>query len=245
MSETRLKIVRDSDELAALLATRFLNYVRDLLAKKNDAFIALSGGSTPLKFYRQTAALPEAAAIDWTKVSFFWSDDRCVPPDHADSNFGLANRELFVPLGIAGERVFRMKGEADPEEAVMEYRELLTVKVPQRHGLPYFDLVFLGMGDDGHTASIFPDQLTLWDSEELCEIAVHPVTSQKRITFTGQVINNAAMVSIVVTGRAKRERIHRIMNRAEGFQDYPVARVRPEPGILEWWLDREAAGDLH
>ena len=240
----KIIIAGDSDMLAAELASAFIEDIRNILSERGKAFIALSGGSTPLRFYRKVAAHPEAGKIDWSAVTFFWSDERCVPPGHPDSNYGLAERELFRVLRIPADRIFRVMGEKDPAEAAKVYNDLLMNKVPLYREIPCFDRIFLGMGEDGHTASVFPYQAELWDSEENCIVASHPLTAQKRVSFSGRVINNAKVVSIVVTGSAKQKIIEEVLKEDPGYLKYPVSRVDPVHGTLEWWLDREAAGTI-
>jgi len=242
---TSIKVFESPEILAETLVEKFIATLNKLIDERGEAWVALSGGSTPAKFYRSLAISRVVGNVPWQKVNFFWSDDRCVPPDHPESNFGLANKEFFGPLGIGMEKAFRVEGELDPALAAKRYTEKLASLVPISEGLPEFDILFLGMGEDGHTASIFPHEIDLWGRNELCVVATHPVTGQKRVSFTGHLINNAKTICLLVTGSAKRPVVEQVINRHENYNLYPVSLVQPSNGRLEWWLDSEAAGPIN
>jgi len=244
MSKPVYRIFSDADELAGALAVSFSEDLNGLLQKQDRITLALSGGSTPLRFYRSLVRIPLVRSIDWSRVLFFWSDERCVPPQHPESNFGLASREFFKPLGIPEESIFRVRGEDDPVREAGRYGRIISEMLPHSDGTPRFDRVFLGMGEDGHTASVFPHEIRLWTSDEMCEVAHHPVTGQQRITFTGRLINRARVVSLLVSGESKRRVVNEVAGRSEAYGSYPVSLVAPGEGLLEWWLDSDAAGDL-
>lgn len=236
-------VLEDSTELAKTLAINFLQYIRELSNKNDQINIALSGGNTPLLFF---AALRDLnPQLDWSKIHLFWVDDRCVPPDHPESNYGVANKEIIEPLKIPIASVHRIMGEYDPESEAVRYAKLIKKIVTPFFPFPRFDLTFLGMGTDGHTASIFPDQLKLWNEQQLCTVGTHPKTGQKRVSFTGRLINSTSKVVIMLVGKEKSDIARKVITKAENYLDYPVSYVNPAYGETDWYLDKEAASLLH
>ncbi len=223
------------------LCRAFTNWLRELPFP--TVRLALSGGSTPTALFDFWSA---EEAPEWNRQEFFWGDERCVPPDHKWSNFGVTKKHLFDKLPGPGLfKWHRIYGENNPEEEVIRYSELLNKQLPRRNGIPSFDVIMLGLGEDGHTASIFPDRLDLWDSPADCVVAEHPETKQKRISITGRIINNACHVAFLVTGKSKAERVRDIITNREHFRNiYPGAKVEPRNGTLRWFLDKEAAALL-
>ncbi|MFO8002429.1 MAG: 6-phosphogluconolactonase [Marinilabilia sp.] len=207
--------------------------------KEGPLYIALAGGSTPEAIF-DTLTQEYRNNLNWNRMRFFWGDERCVPPDHEESNYNMARRHLFNHLPIDPENIFRIRGELSPEEALEDYQAVLQRELPRKNNLPVFDVIMLGMGDDGHTASIFPPQISLWHSDKWCEIATHPGSGQKRITLTGRVINNAENILFLVTGEKKAAKVNEIINQRDGFEKNPAALVAPEKTM--WLLDQEAAG---
>ena len=205
--------------------------------------MALSGGSSPGVLY-DLLAEDYWYRLPWKHMHFYWGDERCVPPTSPQSNYGMARDRLFAELAVPEGHIHRMRGEAAPDEEARRYAEVLRNNLPSENGLPRFDLVLLGMGEDGHTASVFPDQAGLWDSKALCEVAAHPETGQQRLTLTGRVINNAARVVFLVNGKSKAGRVREIIEGGEKALQYPASRVAPTDGRLIWMLDREAASLL-
>ena len=205
--------------------------------------IALSGGSTP-KLWFDLLADEYPQRLPWGELLFFWGDERCVPPEHPESNYGMTREHLLKKVPIAENHVFRIRGEAKPEEEASRYGNMLREHLPGTDGTPCFDLVVLGMGDDGHTASIFPYEMPLWDAREPCVVATHPETGQKRISISGRIINNARQVVFLVTGANKASRVRQIHQKLPGFEKLPASRVAPGSGRLLWMLDAAAASDL-
>jgi 6-phosphogluconolactonase len=221
------------------LARFFGDYLSTLTQENEQINIALSGGSTPETIF-DVLSQEYSNAVNWEKLRFFWGDERCVPPDDAESNFNMTHQHLFSLLPVPETNIFRIKGELAPEEALRDYREVIDKELPKKDGLPFFDIVLLGMGDDGHTASIFPHEIELWDSSELCELGTHPTSGQKRVTLTGKVINNAREVIFLVTGKNKAEKVDEILNEKDDYMKYPAARVNRDKSL--WLLDQEAVG---
>jgi len=242
MEAPALNIFSDKNELAEKLARDFTEYVKRLSEAAEKVDIALSGGSTPNLFFRAMTSLrPD---IDWVKVRFFWVDERCVPPDHPESNFGTAYKHFLGPLGIPGSSYFRIMGENEPEKEAKRYNDLILDHVSPEMTFPVFDLILLGIGSDGHTASIFPHEVDLWNADSLCTVGTHPESGQKRVTFTGQLINAAASVLFLVTGDEKSEIVNKVITRTGNYPDYPASLVAPNRGKLEWYMDKDAASRL-
>ncbi len=226
------------------LAKRFADFFIELAQQKDDDFfVCLSGGSTPKLFFQELASKhPET--LNWNKINFFWGDERCVPPDDEQSNYGMTNENLFLPLKIKQEKIHRIRGEESPVRESSRYAEELMHYVPKNFGFPRFDLVILGLGQDGHTASIFPDQLHLLISGRLCEVATHPESGEKRITLTATVLNNAENIAFLTTGKSKAKKVSEILNQKKDFQHYPASHIRPIDGALQWFIDKEAAKQI-
>lgn len=205
--------------------------------------IALSGGSTPSVLFEKIASSTEDQEL-WQGVNLFWVDERCVPPDHQESNYRMTDEALIRPLSLSYDHVFRMMGEEEPHAEAERYEAILQSALPAREGLPCFNLILLGMGTDGHTASIFPDQMELLSSTRICGVGRHPGTGQRRITLTGPVINNAERVCFMITGPEKADVLASIFQQGEESKEYPAAHIKPDPGILEWYVDEAAAKSL-
>lgn len=209
--------------------------------------IALSGGNTPERVYRALSSSSNMDRLDWTSTIFFFSDERCVPPDHPQSNFALADRALFQPLSIHPDQVHRMHGEApDPERAAREYeRHLRTDCRGPSDSWPSFDLVLLGIGHDGHTASIFPGTSAVEERTRWVTVGQAPSGIPTRLTLTLGVINQASVVLFLVTGADKAATVKQILEPGSAAERrVPAALVKPERGRLIWLLDATAAAQL-
>ncbi|MGB6152509.1 MAG: 6-phosphogluconolactonase [Pricia sp.] len=235
----QLKIAKTKQQTAI----DFTNWLIERIHSSDTLHVALSGGSTPKIVFDELAAR-KLSADDWEKVHLYWGDERCVPPDNSESNYKMTVEHLISKIEIPQANVHRVKGENDPAKEAKRYAAVLKDKLPIVEGLPQFDLIILGMGDDGHTASIFPHEIDLWDADPLCEVAEHPETGQKRITITGKVINHAAIVAFLVTGESKAEKVGQIHDQRAGYMTYPAHLVRPNSGKLFWFLDEPAAAEI-
>lgn len=225
------------------VALDFSKYLATLIASKKIVHVALSGGSTP-KIVFDELAVNFQSAIDWKGVHLYWGDERCVDPTDDDSNYKMTVEHLISKIEIPKENIHRIKGENEPAYEAKRYSRLLDETLPKSAEIPSFDLVILGMGDDGHTASIFPHEIDLWHSEKLCEVAIHPDSGQKRVSITGQVINAAETVAFLVTGTNKVDKVDEILNKKGSFEKYPASLVDPQSGNLLWFLDASAAGSI-
>ncbi len=229
-------------ELAAQLAADFKAAAEEKAAAGERLIVALSGGHTPKSFFEVLAQPPYRDSVPWDSVIFFWGDERCVPPDNDESNFKMTNLALLSHITIPEQNVHRVLGENPPEEEAERYAEVIKNFVPSAgNGFPRFDWIFLGMGDDGHTASLFPGAPTLQEREKICVAATHPQTGQKRVSVTFPVLDNGARVSFLVAGADKEPVLRQILE-GEGQQlPYPSSMVNPVDGVLEWYVDSAAA----
>ncbi len=220
------------------VAQAFANYLAEQIEKANTFHIALSGGSTP-KILFQLLADQYAKKIDWQKVHLYWGDERCVPPTDADSNYGMTKEKLIDHIPIPFVNVHRVLGARNPTEEAIRYGKEIQWCLPEEKGLPVFDVVMLGMGSDGHTASIFPHQMELLTTNDICGVATHPESGQKRVTLTGPVINHAKQVHFLVTGGSKNDKVQAIFNKEGNYLDYPAAHIK---GAI-WWMDEAASSE--
>lgn len=237
-----VRIFRTPYELAEKFAGEMVSMIKDASGMNKPFNIALSGGSTPELLF---SILGDhfSDSVPWENVRFFWGDERCVPPVSQDSNFGMAFRYLFRKIRIPEGNINRIYGEQDPAGEVLRYSDLISRQTDERDGFPVFDMILLGLGEDGHTASIFPGRNDLFYSDRTCEVSVHPVSNQKRITITGAVINNAENIRFLVTGKSKAEVLKQIIKKEESCVNFPASLVVPVYGRLEWLLD-SGAGSL-
>lgn len=221
------------------VAKAFAEHFADLINNQKQLTVALSGGSTPKILFDLLAE--RHADLDWTKVHFYWGDERCVPPDDSDSNYKMTVDHLLSKIDMPAENIHRVLGETNPVTEAMNYSRQIKENLPAVNELPQFDLIILGMGGDGHTASIFPHEIELLNSDGICEVATHPESGQKRITLTGRVINNAREICFLVTGAGKAEKVDEIFHKTDDWESYPASHIKPYEGELIWWMDRAAA----
>jgi 6-phosphogluconolactonase len=226
-------------DLAERVALDLADKIRSAERDNSPIALALSGGNTPRLLF---AVLAEKyhSSLNWSFVHFFWADERCVLPDNHGSNYGMTYRLLLEKIDIPMGNIHRMRGENDPGSEANRYSEEILENIRLRNGLPVFDIILLGMGEDGHTASIFPGNIESFNSTRICEQAIHPVSGQKRVSLTGKVINNADEIIFLVTGKNKADIVHQIITRKEAYLRYPAANIYSEHGKTTWLLDKEA-----
>jgi 6-phosphogluconolactonase len=237
-----IKIFPTPQSLAESLALDLVNKIREADTRDYPFTIALSGGNTP-KLLFSILGDQFANFAKWNKVHFFWVDERCVPPDDSESNFAMTNEVFLSRIDIPQENIHRIKGEDDPVKEAERYSKEITNFTVQRVGLPFFNVILLGLGEDGHTASVFPGNERLFLSDKICITAVHPSTGQKRITITGKVINNSANIIFLVTGKNKAMIVNNIVRQRDNNKQFPASYVKNADGRIFWYLD-EAAGLL-
>jgi 6-phosphogluconolactonase len=233
-------IIKESiDELSHYIGELII----EELSSKPKLNIALSGGSTPKALFNYLSK-NFALKIEWNKIHFFWGDERCVPPDDEQSNYKLANDFLFTRVNLPRENIYRIFGENDAEYEAERYSNIINEKVDSIFNLPSFDIVILGLGEDGHTASIFPHQMEILNFDNNCTVVQHPISNQKRITLTGRVINNSKKILFLVSGESKQKVVSEILNQSGNYSEYPASYINPKNGTLTWLLDKQAAALL-
>lgn len=234
-----IKIFLQPEDIAVQIAGE----ISDLIQRNSDngrnTFIAISGGNTPKVLFKELAE-NFSEKIDWTRLHIFWGDERCVPPDDDQSNYGMTKQLLLDKVRIPDQNIHRVRGEDDPGTEVSRIAEEINSMVPHINDLPQFDLNILGLGEDGHTASLFPGKKLKNISKNITGIAVHPGTSQKRISLTLDTINNSAQVIFMVTGKGKEDIVYNVMRRKDSEKRYPASNVRAD-SMLKWYIDQEAA----
>jgi 6-phosphogluconolactonase len=218
------------------VAAAFADFLQKEIAQVERINIALSGGSTP-KVLFDILAKKYADKIRWSKVHFYWGDERCVAPTDEESNYKMTDEKLLQHIKIPPENIHRVLGENDPTEEANRYGDLIEENLNFKGGLPIFDLIILGMGSDGHTASIFPHEIELLEADKTCAVAIHPESGQRRISLTGKVINTARQVHFLVTGASKNSVLKEIFSKTGNYQSYPAAYIEG----AEWWMDEAAS----
>lgn len=234
----RLHIFKDSETLYRQCAGRIIELANQTLEKRPLFHMALAGGTTPRALYEQLSRMQGEQFPHWEKVRFYFGDERNVPPDHAESNYRMANESLFQPLAIREEAIARIRGELPPEEAVNHYSEQLQ-QLPSKDNLPQFDLVLLGMGADGHVASLFPGTSLLHEQQQRIGASWVEKLDCWRYSLTLPVLNNARHIILLVSGPKKADVVRHVFRGMDSAEPLPVERLNSER--LEWFLDAEAA----
>ena len=248
MSRPRVtvRIEDDANRVAARSAEIFARLVEESAAEEHPFRVALSGGSTPKLLYQLLASEEYRDRVAWDRVEFFFGDERWVPQTDKDSNFKLANDYLFQPLGIEASRVFPMPTEGvEPPGAAEQYESVIrrTFSLASRE-MPRFDLIFLGMGDDGHTASLFPHTAALREySKQVAANYVEKLNTW-RITLTAPVLNAAGHVLFMVAGESKAPALKQVLEGEYNPEEYPSQFLREASGHVTWLVDRAAAAQL-
>jgi 6-phosphogluconolactonase len=244
----RIEIFPDPQSLAHAAAARFQESSKSAIAQRGVFTVALSGGSTPRLTYSLLAAEPYRSQIDWGKIQFFWGDERCVPPDHPDSNYRMASEALLSHIPVTPDHVHRMHGEnPDVAAAAAAYDREIRAMFGGSNGdgdLPKFDLVLLGMGPDGHTLSLFPGSAALAGSHDLAVANWVEKFKTWRITMTARLVNHAACVLFQVEGEDKASPLREVLYGAYDPETYPAQLIRPVDGECFWFVDQHAAGLL-
>jgi 6-phosphogluconolactonase len=242
-------VLDDADAVAREGAARFVTLAPQAIATRGDFHAALSGGKTPAALFRMLAADNLRGSVDWNRTHLYWSDERAVAPSHADSNYGMAERELISRISIPPGNVHRMEAERpDADCAAQEYEAMLRRMLPAGPGgFPCFDLIYLGMGPDGHTASLFPGSVGLKETARgvIAQSVVLPTGAQaQRMTFTFPLLNAARVVIFLVTGADKTQKLREVLDSSH-TPPYPSQGVRPSAGERIFLVDRAAAAGLN
>jgi 6-phosphogluconolactonase len=234
-------IVADAEALAREAAALVINTLHVAVTTRGVASVALSGGSTPKRMGELFVEEPYISQMPWPSIEFFWGDERTVPLESDESNAGVAMRTVFNQVPDNPTRVHPWQTDIDPETAAANYQALLGELLPVENGVPRFDLILLGMGDDGHTASLFPHTAGLQERERWA--IANPVSQldTTRLTLTEPVINNARMVVFLIAGANKAERLADVIDGPPDPNRLPSQRIQPHNGRLIWLLDEAAA----
>lgn len=242
-SKPSVRIVADSEELAREGAGIFIARVQEALREKGTCTVVLAGGSTPRGLYSLLAGDESfRARVRWGKIDFFWGDERQVPPDHPESNFRMANEMLLSKVPVPADHVHRIRGEEpDARKAAEEYEEVLRSFFRPKPGeIPELDFILLGMGADGHTASLFPGTEALKERRRLVVANWIPGLNAHRVTLTPPLLNNAKYVLFLVTGEEKAETLRKVLEEKTN-EPLPAGLIRPTQGRCLWLADRSAA----
>jgi 6-phosphogluconolactonase len=237
-----ISVAKDVERLSHLAAATISELIGRAIEARGVSYVALAGGATPLRVYQILGGDPVRDTIDWRHVHLFFGDERMVPPDDPASNYGMVSRELVSRVPIPLENIHRIRGEASGVDAGRAYETELQ-KCFGGH-LPRFDIVLLGVGEDGHTASLFPGTDSLKEASRMAIGYFVPQLNSWRVTLTLPVLLNACETIFLVTGRRKASVVSRIVEAGEPQVDLPASMVRPSQGRVHWMLDEEAASML-
>jgi 6-phosphogluconolactonase len=242
-SQSEIRVLNDATGLFQAAANEFALLASRAVNAKSSFCVALSGGSTPKTLYALLAS-SQAPAIPWEQTCIFFGDERFVPADHPDSNYRMANEALLSKVPLRPENIFHVSTEiGDAEAAACKYDETVQNYFALSPGqFPRFDLILLGLGPDGHTASLFPGSTALQEKERLAVANWVDKFKTYRITFTYPVINNAACVAFLVSGKDKSEILREVLENEQA--NLPAQKIRPAEGKLLWLVDRAAASSL-
>jgi len=232
-------IREDAEEVAAGAAKLFSDLCFEAVGRDGSFAVALSGGATPELLFSLLAERTYADKIPWEKVHLFWGDERCVPPDHPESNYNMAYRTLVSKLRIPQGNIHRMAGETEPQAAATAYEDELLLHLAIS-GKPGLDLVFLGLGSDGHTLSLFPGSSLLNQGGRLVAAGYVEAVRAYRMSLTITAVNNANTAVFLVTGQPKAEILKKALEAGEGRRRYPATLIRPQHRLI-WLVDKAAA----
>lgn len=239
----RVHVYETAEQVAFAAASRVVELARDSVAARGRFTIALAGGNTPRRIYEMLVEERLRRSVDWPNVHIFFGDERMVPPDHAESNYRMANEALLARVPLPPENVHRIEGLGDAAANASAYESEVRGLFGDSDW-PRFDHILLGMGDDGHTASLFPGTVALGE----CRLWVAPNWVERlgawRVTLTVPALNAARYVSFIVTGAGKAARLREVLKGERDPSRLPSQLVRPTDGTLEWLVDREAAAKL-
>lgn len=236
-----LVVCPDLESLSREAANRFAAAVTNRSHPQAPFRVALAGGSTPRQLYALLASEEFRNRIPWRQLHFFWGDERLVPKDHPQSNYRMAVETLLKHVPVPGENIHPAPTQASLDGSALAYEQTIRAHFNQRRGVPSFDLILLGLGADGHTASLFPFAPALEEKQRLVVTHNPPTVPLARVTFTFPLLNKAQRVFFLVAGEEKAAALHQVV---EGGERLPAQRVAPRKGELVWLVDRAAASQL-
>ena len=237
-----IRIFNDLEGLSQAAAELFTELAGDAIAQHGRFSVALSGGNTPRRLHELLASKPYRDQIPWQSVHVFWGDERCVPPDDPRSNFRMARETLLNLVPIPSENIHPMRGELPPNEAAIQYEAQLRAFFGNQ--MPVFNLILLGLGDNAHTASLFPHTSVLMETKRWVSEVYVPELDMDRITLTAPVINNAEEVVFLVSGTGKALALQQVTEGAYHPQEYPAQLIRPNDRHPIWLVDKAASHKL-
>jgi 6-phosphogluconolactonase len=240
---TKIRISKDLESLSHKAAELFIEQAAKAIDERDQFLTALNGGSTPTRLF-QLLATDYHEQINWDKVHIFWGDERCVPPDDPGSSYGQARDALLSRVPLPDSNVHRIKGELEPAEASRDYTLTLRKFAAPSLDFPHFDLVYLGMGEDGHTASLFPGSPVDVTESTLAVTAYYQDRPANRVTLTQLVFNQARIVAFMATGEKKAITLAEVLSDRYNPDLYPAQRIDSKDGQLIWLVDKYAAGKL-
>lgn len=226
---------KDSDELSHSATKAFAALAQKAIAERGRFLVSLSGGSTPMKLYAKLAS----EKLDWSRVHFFWGDERCVPVDDPGNTYGVMREIFFNKIGTTN--IHRVESELEPASAAQAYAHTLSGFADAPFDFPRFDLALLGMGDDGHTASLFPGSPVYIETSTVAVTAHYQDRPANRVSLTPKVFNQARQIWFLVTGADKAETLRNVIKGEQNLEQLPAQRIQPVNGNLVWMID-EAAG---
>jgi 6-phosphogluconolactonase len=240
-----VRIFKDNDALSKAATDIFVQAAKHAIETRGRFLVALSGGGTPSGLYRLLANEPYRIEVNWKKTFVFWGDERCVPPDDVGSNYHQAHEILLKYVPLPKENILRVKGELQPEQASDAYAQTLKDFADLGFDWPRFDLALLGMGEDGHTASLFPGSPVKATSPTLAVTGHYQGRPADRVTLTPLVFNSTREVLFLVTGEGKAVTLSRVLSDVSDQKQYPAQRIQPTDGQVIWLVDEAAAVDLN
>ena len=242
-TRSNISVFETPEQLALAAAERFVEYSNELPDMNERFSVALAGGNTPRRVYELLTTERFKNKVEWPQVYLFFGDERCVPPAHPDSNYAMAYEALISKVPIPAKNVYRIMGEGNANENALAYENQLRTFFA---GLtwPRFDLALLGMGEDGHTASLFPNSAALKEMSRWVVPNRNEQLGQDRITLTVPVFNQARRIMVLVTGKKKAQRLKEVLRPQPGSEQLPVQAIAPINGMLEWLVDADAASLL-
>lgn len=244
MSTPEIHFFYNPEAFYDFAAQRFTESANQAIQQRGVFACALSGGNTPLELYRQLTAPQYRSQVPWGNVHLFWGDERCVPPDHPESNYFNAYKSLIAPLSIPSSNIHRIKGELSPDLAVQDYSRLLQELAAKEPGCPpwlIFDLVILGLGEDGHIASIFPGSEEI-NSPVIGVTANYQGRPAHRVSLTPLIFNDARHIIFLVRGENKHDAFVQSVSGQRDLLRWPAQRIHPPDGVVTWIVDSAAAG---
>lgn len=238
-----VKTFKDASELSQYAARSFIEIAKKSIEERGRFLVSLSGGGTPMRLY-ELLGNQFQNEVDWSHTHFFWGDERCVPVNDAGNSYGQIKKVLFDKINVPDKNIHRVLSELEPESASKEYANTLSDFADPPLAWPRFDLALLGMGEDGHTASLFPNSPVEVDSPTLAVTANYQDRPANRVTLTQKVLNSSRNVIFLVTGKAKAATLSRVLSDNYKPGELPAQRIAPKDGNLIWLIDEEAGSLL-